>query len=187
MLADAGHAEVMYEIATQTTHPSWGYQVEHGATTVWETWGDNPPDGSLNMKMFGAVERFLYRDVAGIGLAAPGWKEVVVKPALTHRLDRARASLETPRGRVAIDWRKEGDRLLLDLEVPATSRADVWLPMDAEDGAVTEGGATIWRDGRMDGAHPTTGEMQQVDGCLRLEVGGGSYGFAVSSANPSVP
>jgi alpha-L-rhamnosidase len=179
VLADAGAADVMFDIATQTTYPSWGYQVEHGATTLWETWGDNPPDGSLNMKMFGGIEKFFYKDVAGISPAAPGWKEILVKPVLTHRLDHARASVRTPRGIVSIQWRWDGGRLLVDLEIPSTSRAEVWLPLGGSTTTVSEGQQVVWHRGR--GAPSASiGPVRHVGDALRLEIGGGSYAFAMS-------
>jgi alpha-L-rhamnosidase len=181
VLPDIGAADVMYDIATQTTNPSWGYQIANGATTLWETWGDNPPDGSLNMKVFGSIEKFLYREVAGISLAAPGWKDVLVKPSLTRKLVSARASVTTVRGDVAIDWRAEDDALRVDLEIPATSRADVWLPLgEAADVSVSESGETIWRSGEQVGARPGVGAATRADGHLRLAIGGGSYAFAIT-------
>ena len=167
VLPEIGAADLMYDIATQTTNPSWGYQVVNGATTIWETWGDLPADCSLNMKIFVSIEKFLFSTVAGISPAAPGWREVLVRPRLTHRLAHARASVRTVRGEVAIDWRREGDVLHVALEIPATSTADVWLPAGGgADASVTEGGqpvAGVRRDGEW----------------LRLALGGGSYALVV--------
>jgi alpha-L-rhamnosidase len=71
-MARHGLAELMYGIATQTTPPSWGYQVRQGATTVWETW-EGEPHHCRNMKMLGSSEVFFYRDLAGIAPDAPGF------------------------------------------------------------------------------------------------------------------
>jgi alpha-L-rhamnosidase len=38
LLTRMGRAELAYELAAQTTYPSWGYMAEHGATTMWELW-----------------------------------------------------------------------------------------------------------------------------------------------------
>ena len=169
VLSAAGAAEVMYEIATKTTFPSWGNQIARGATTLWETWGDNPAGYSQNMTVYGGIEKFLYADVAGISPAAPGWSRVLVMPSLTHRLASASARVRTVRGEVAIDWRVRDGRLLVELEVPATSRADVWLPTAVVDGpaVVAEGDSVVWREG--------TERPEYV----HLTVGGGSYAFEV--------
>ena len=168
VLPEVGAADVMYDIATQTTFPSWGHQIANGATTVWETWGDSPPDYSLNMKIFISIQKFLYRDVAGIAHAAPGWREVRVRPRLTHRLAHARASVRTVRGEVAIDWRRDGDELHVALEIPATSTADVWLPAAGDSASVFDGDEPL-------------GDVRRDGEWLRLALGGGSYQLRVGA------
>ena len=127
VLPDAGLADLMYQIATQTTYPSWGHQIENGATTVWEAWGGSP-GFSRNMKLMASIVTFLYQDVAGLAPAAPGWERIRVAPKLTRTLTHARARVRTVRGDVAVSWRVADGELHLTVEVPATSTADVWLP-----------------------------------------------------------
>lgn len=127
VLAAGGHADVMYEIATQTTFPGWGHQVVQGATTVWETWGGDA-GFSRNMKLMASIEKFLYQDVAGLAPAAPGWERIVVRPRLTETLTHARASVRTVRGVARVEWRVANGVLTLEAEVPASSTAEVWLP-----------------------------------------------------------
>jgi alpha-L-rhamnosidase len=139
VLTEVGAADVMYRIATQTDFPSWGNQIRQGATTVWETWGrghlltmngkESLLRGSKNMKLLAEVSTFLIRDVAGLGPAAAGWQRIRVRPAVTNVMSHAESRVSTPRGVAAIAWRREGDRLEVDLEVPATSIAEVGLPV----------------------------------------------------------
>ena len=98
--ADRGRAsaDVAYRLLLQTGCPSWLYPVTMGATTVWERWDSMLPDGSINpgeMTSFnhyalGAVADWLHRRVAGLAPAAPGYREIAVRPlptaALTSRL-----------------------------------------------------------------------------------------------------
>jgi len=137
VLSDGGRADVMLEIATQTTFPSWGHQVVQGATTVWETWGGSPTY-SRNMKLMASIEPFLYQDVAGLAPGAPGWERIVVRPRLTDRLAHASARVRTVRGTAAVRWRVADGVCELELEVPPSSSAEVWLPGAAE--AVHVGG-----------------------------------------------
>jgi alpha-L-rhamnosidase len=127
VLPDLGQAELMYEIATQTTFPSWGDQINRGATAVWETWGGSP-GFSRNMKLFALIERFLYRDVAGLAPAMPGWERLTIRPRLTQRLSHARAQVQTVRGVAGVAWRRSAAGVELELEVPASSTAELWLP-----------------------------------------------------------
>ncbi|RYE66013.1 MAG: alpha-rhamnosidase, partial [Oxalobacteraceae bacterium] len=88
-LADNGHADVAYQMLQQKTLPSYGHWVERGATTLWEDWkGDN----SRNHVMFGDVSAWFYKYLAGINAAAPGFKQIVIKPHVLGDLTYARAS-----------------------------------------------------------------------------------------------
>ncbi|HEX7134874.1 MAG TPA: alpha-L-rhamnosidase C-terminal domain-containing protein, partial [Iamia sp.] len=181
VLADLGAPEVMLRIATWEDFPGWGFQVTQGATTIWETWGHAAtkyPSSSRNMKLLAAISKFLYKDVAGISPLAPGWRRMLVKPCLTQHLDHAEARLATPRGDAAIAWRRRGESLTVDVTVPATSTAEVVLPLPAAGGVVEEGGTVLWADGR---ATPRPGlrDLLAVAGSLHLEAGGGTYRFTV--------
>ncbi len=70
-LSNSGHSDVAYRLLLQNTYPSWGYMIEHGATTMWERWnGDqmmgDPSMNSYNHYAYGAVAEWLYRYAAGI-------------------------------------------------------------------------------------------------------------------------
>ena len=44
-LTKTGHTKLAYNLLLNTEYPSWGYLVEHGATTTWERWnGDQMKD-----------------------------------------------------------------------------------------------------------------------------------------------
>ena len=109
--------------------PSWLYQVDRGATTVWERWDAILTDGSIhdgrmapmpddpdaheghmlsfNHYAYGAVIDWVYRNVGGIALdpANPGYREVILAPRPARGIDWARASVKSPFGRVSIEWR----------------------------------------------------------------------------------
>lgn len=125
-----GAADVMLGIARRRTFPSWGHQIEQGATTVWETWGGDP-GRSLNMKLLCSINAFLYRDVAGLSPAAPGWSRVAVHPKVTDHLPWASASVRTPHGPASITWHRDGHLLDVTLSLPATTQAEVALPHTA--------------------------------------------------------
>jgi alpha-L-rhamnosidase len=176
-LPDVGAADTMLEIATQTTPPGWGHQIALGATTIWESWWNDPP-GSLNMKMFGSVEAFFFEDVAGLAPTAPGWRAIRVRPALTDHIDWARARVQTARGAAAIEWRARAEGLDIELEIPPTSVADVWLPARWPHARVSLDGVAIW-DGEVAVDHPLVSTPIHEDGSIRFEIGGGRHRFAI--------
>ena len=135
-LVDFGYVEEASRLLLQPRLPSWLYPVTMGATTVWERWDSLLPDGSVNpgeMTSFnhyalGAVVDWLHRRVAGIAPAAPGYRRIRFAPLAITGMEDARVDLDTPSGRIAGGWRRDGESVVWTLDVPAHSRADVQIP-----------------------------------------------------------
>ena len=139
-LTEAGEPGLAYRLLLQTGCPSWLYPVTMGATTVWERWDSMLPDGSINpgeMTSFnhyalGAVADWLHRTVAGLAPAAPGYRELLVRPVPDRRLTHAWARHDTPYGEAASGWERDGERFTLRVTVPVGASATVHLPGAAE-------------------------------------------------------
>ena len=131
-LADEGHAAAAYDLLMQDTEPSWLTMIDRGATTVWEHWNGIDADGvahdSLNHYSKGAVVSFLHRNVAGLRATSPGYRTFRVAPAPGGGLAWARASHESPFGRIDVAWRIEGETFVLDVTVPGGTTAEIVLP-----------------------------------------------------------
>ncbi len=130
-LADAGHVRLAFDLLLRTEYPSWGYMVRRGATTTWERWNGDTGDVSMNSfnhYALGAVCGFLYRRVAGIEPIEPGYAQFRVAPLIDRRIQSAGATVDSVRGRIDTNWRVEGDNAILNLRVPANSRAEVVSP-----------------------------------------------------------
>lgn len=171
-LADHGHEDMAVSLLLQRNNPSWGYMIDQGATTIWERWTgsvDGVVTGSLNHYALGAITGFLYRRVAGIAEAAPGFEQIEVRPIHDPRLAAAGATYESVRGRIRIDWRREGGRYRLEADVPANAKAVIHLP----DGRVTE-------DGRAVGARSPVRLLERSGGKAVVEAGAGRWRFTVS-------
>ena len=178
-----GAAEVMYRIATRTTFPSWGYMIERGATTLWESWSDHREEKlSLNMKLLGSVEKFFYRDLAGIRATAPGFREVAIAPQVVGDLEWARAQVRTVRGEIAVDWRRSDTAFELDVTVPGNVAALVNLPKRSlEDVEVREGERLLWGSGGpMAGAVPGIHAVAESTDAVTLRVGSGHHRFQLT-------
>jgi len=187
-LPESGWANVFYVIATKTTFPSWGYEVLKGATTIWEAF-EYCPWCSLNMKMFGSVEKFFYKDLAGISPASPGYKRISIKPHIIGELKYVTASIKTVRGEVKSSWVREGDnKLRMEVTIPPNSQAKVSVPkMGLENVVITEGGKTIWENGSyIGGVEGITGGIESAK-YVTFDVGSGSYSFEMSSETPRKP
>jgi len=96
VLTDTGHTDVAYRLLLNTDYPSWGYMVEHGATTMWERWNrdqmrDQPEMNSYNHYAYGAVAEWIYRYAAGVDTDSkdPGFHTIFLHPHFDSRLGSA--------------------------------------------------------------------------------------------------
>ena len=179
VLTEAGRPDVAHRLLLTETFPSWGYSIRHGATTIWERWDgwtEHAGFQTANMNSFnhyslGSVGEWLYEYVAGIRSdpARSAYRHVLVAP-VPGDLEFARATYASVRGPIASDWRRIGDALHLDVEIPANVTATVVLPGH---GVLTESG----RDATdAEGVHAVRREAAAV----AAEIGSGRYSFAIS-------
>ncbi|MFI1094110.1 family 78 glycoside hydrolase catalytic domain [Streptomyces sp. NPDC020917] len=137
VLAAAGRSDVVYEIATQTTAPSYGAMLARGATSLTEFWDGS---GSQNHFMLGAIDRWFSASLAGIDQAGQsvGFADLLIAPTFVGDLTHVAATYQTPRGPVTSEWRRSGSSVTLDVSVPVGCRATVRLP-GLEDHRITSG------------------------------------------------
>ncbi len=179
VLPAGGRADVFLTVATRTTFPSWGEQIAKGATTLWEAWeGETDPQLSYNMKLFGSVQKFFFRDLAGIRRGSPGYATFTVEPQVVGGLTHARAEVSTVRGAISAGWRRDNGTFELDAAVPPNTRASIRVPKLGEaDPMVAEGGVTVWSRGEPAGSHPGITGARQTDEAVVFDVGSGDYSF----------
>jgi alpha-L-rhamnosidase len=181
VLADHGDVDLAYDVLTQTDYPGFGFMIAHGATTLWELWQEKTDPGmnSHNHHMFASAGTFLYRTVAGIQAAEPGYAKIRIAPHLIHDLNWASASTETPYGEVSSAWKRVDAGYALDVIVPAGTTATIELPkVGLANPQVAESGQVI---GVGAGAKPA-GILAAHDAgdSVEIEVGSGAYKFEVS-------
>ena len=144
-----GHHEEACRLIHLRTVPSWGYTIAMGATTIWERWDgyvagrgfQNPGMNSFNHWALGSVGEWIWRDIVGINPleAHPGYEQFVVHPRPGPGLTWAQGEYDSIRGLIVSDWRIDGDRFILKLQVPPGATATVHLPT-SDPSATTESG-----------------------------------------------
>jgi alpha-L-rhamnosidase len=168
-LSNSGHTDVAYRLLLQTSFPSWGYQIDKGATTMWERWDGIRPDGSFQNKAmnsfnhyaYGSVGEWMYENVAGIRATAPGFQKFVVKPIPGGSLHAATSRYETAYGQIDVRWSGEGGHFSLSVHVPVNTSAEIWVPANGR--RVSGGGARF---------------VRSENGYSIFEAGSGSYKLA---------
>ena len=136
VLLDLGEREIVYALLQRTEFPSWGYMVAKGATTIWERWNGDVGDVSMNSYnhyALGAVIGFLYRRIAGIDTAEPGFRAIRLAPETRLGFASAAADFDSPMGRVATRWQRTPELLSLRASVPPNTTASLTLPMLANE------------------------------------------------------
>jgi alpha-L-rhamnosidase len=152
VLTEIGRPDLAYTVLLQESYPGWLFSVKNGATTIWERWdswtpekGFNPEGmNSFNHYAYGSVVGWFYDTIAGLkpDAGAPGWKIFHVAPTPGGGLTFAKASVETPYGVAASDWKIANGRFELAVTVPANTQAQIALPT-ALAADVTEGGRPL--------------------------------------------
>jgi alpha-L-rhamnosidase len=169
VLSANGQHDLAYKVATQTTEPSYGDWIRHGATTLWEDWKGT---SSLDHIMFGDISAWFYQTLAGLNADpdAPGFKHFTVRPQIpiTGDLTYVRAWHNSPYGRVESDWKRGREALVMRVTVPVGTTAEVFVPC-ANPARVSEAGSPASsRNVRFVGSEA---------GYAQYHVGSGSYEF----------
>jgi alpha-L-rhamnosidase len=165
--------------------PSWGYEVDNGATTMWERWNSytknkgffEPSMNSFSHYAFGAVAEWMFATLAGIDTVGAGFAHIAIKPeppTVNSNPDRApidwvSASYDSIRGPIASRWKLTAQDFELEATIPANTSATVYVPAQAAD-EITEGGRPLARARGVK-------FVRMEDGRAVLEVVSGSYRF----------
>jgi alpha-L-rhamnosidase len=109
-LSAGGHTDVAYGMVDEPSYPGWGHMLERGATTIWETWTESDDVYSQNHPMFGSVNEWFYKWLAGIrpDEGAVGFDRFRIEPSMPAALEWVEASYESVRGTIRSGWRLEG-------------------------------------------------------------------------------
>ncbi len=137
VMAENGLEDLAAYLLFQEGFPGWMHCVNLGATTIWERWNSVLDDGrisgtemnSLNHYSYGSVMEYVYRDLAGIQGAAPGFGRVRFAPQPTARLREAECAYDSVSGEYASAWRVNADgTLTVKFRVPFGCTAEAVLP-----------------------------------------------------------
>ena len=126
-LDESGFDELILPFYQSPDYPGWGYMVENGATTFWEQWNGH---WSQIHSCFASADNWLYHGLAGIrpDPAGPGFKKILIEPAVVGDITWVKAHHDSPYGRIAVNWTREAGKLVLDVEIPANTTATVKVP-----------------------------------------------------------
>jgi alpha-L-rhamnosidase len=126
-LQDSQRNDLAYTMATQKDFPGWGYLLSQGATTFGEQW-----DGYWSQihSCYVSIGSWMYQGLAGIrpDETGPGFKKIIIKPAVVGDLTWVKCTYNSIHGRIISNWKREGDKLTMDVTIPANTTATVYVP-----------------------------------------------------------
>jgi alpha-L-rhamnosidase len=161
-----GREDLAYRLLLNRDYPSWLFEIEHGATSIWERWdGWTPEKGFQDPGMnsfahyaFGAVGEWMFKTIGGLGAEQPGFRRFFLAPKPGGGLQHAEARHFSIRGEVRLAWKlREDGKLELDVLVPPNTGATLVIPAR---GAVTESGRAL---DEVPGVRVTRGSDLRVD------------------------
>jgi alpha-L-rhamnosidase len=162
VLSSVGENDLAVKHFQSRKYPSWGYEVEQGATTIWECWNSYTKDkglgGAQHVQMdssfahyaFGAVCEWMMSTLAGIATDGPGYKRIIIRPSPPspgsnpdrEPINWVKAHYDSIHGRIVSNWRLKDGRFVLETTIPANSTATVYVPAKSAE-SVTESGAPL--------------------------------------------
>ncbi|WP_175416240.1 alpha-L-rhamnosidase [Aggregatimonas sangjinii] len=153
-LAAIGRSDLANRILLNKDYPSWGFQIENGATTIWERWNSYTPEkgfnGAMNAKMnsfnhyaFGAFSQYLFSEIAGIATEDAGFNTIKIQPHLgNHKLTHVAATYESINGPIKSSWSIKNDRFYLEVHIPVNTIAKIHIP-NKNNGQIKENGKLV--------------------------------------------
>ncbi len=162
-LQQEGRDDLIVGMYQKRDYPGWGYMVEQKATTLWEQWNGY---WSQIHACFASADNWLYEGLAGIRPDAnnPGFKHIIIKPAVVGAIQWAGSHYDSLYGRIVSRWKREKQKLTMDVSIPANATGTVYVPAKALS-AVTESGSAVGK----------------VAGVKFLRMEGGAAVFSVES------
>ncbi len=137
-LSTTDNDDLAFMLLNRKKYPSWLYPVTQGATTIWERWDGQKPDGtfqdvgmnSFNHYAYGAIGEWLYKHVAGLDIDPmnPGYKHILFYPHPGGGLTKASAELKSMYGPIKSSWNINQSQFTYEVAIPANATATVTLP-----------------------------------------------------------
>lgn len=141
VLSESGLNEYAYSLLLNEQYPGWLFEVNCGATTIWERWNSLDTEGlisstgmnSLNHYSYGSIAAWLYRYMCGFMPSMNKETKMVIKPYTDSRIKSACGKWNSPYGIYSSKWEYENDKIKFEFEIPFNANAKVILPDGREE------------------------------------------------------
>lgn len=139
VLSENGYSTQAYSLLLNEEYPGWLYEVNMGATTIWERWNSVLPDGkvsdtgmnSLNHYAYGSIAAWMYRWMCGITPLedSPGCSRIKIQFIPDDRMEWIQANYDSAAGQYQVGWKQEkSGQLQVKITVPFGAEAIFCIP-----------------------------------------------------------
>ncbi|MGE5436177.1 MAG: family 78 glycoside hydrolase catalytic domain, partial [Syntrophothermus sp.] len=137
VLSSLNRNDIAWKVLTNNHYPSWFFMIDNGATTLWERWDSyhpkkgffDPTMNSFNHCSLGCIGEWLYTGLAGIKSLSTGFKKVRIEPYIPEELTFIEASYKSIYGTIKSNWKKENNKVVLNVSIPFNTFAEIVLPV----------------------------------------------------------
>jgi alpha-L-rhamnosidase len=123
--------------------PGYGYQLSKGATSLTESWAALKYVSNNHM-MLGHLMEWFFSGIGGIRQASgsDSYRNIIISPEIVGDLKWAETKFSSVWGDIVSNWKIEGDEILINVSVPVSCKAVVYIPQ-ADPGNIFEGGKPV--------------------------------------------
>lgn len=140
-LAEHGRSDIIYQMVTNDTMPSYKYFLDKGLTALPEYWNFEAPwwgmARSRNHAMMGHVKEWFTKYLAGISLAEVGYDVVNLKPSVLKNVTWVKGSVDTVHGLIISEYKIcEDGSIDWKITLPVGVSANIYVPVLSENQSV---------------------------------------------------
>ena len=204
VLSKYGYLNLAYTLLYNDDFPSWLYQVDNGATTMWEHWDSRKEDGtfwseymnSFNHYAYGSIGDWMYKTIGGISSRKPGFKKSVISPKPEKKIGNSLCSLTTMYGELSCEWTLMKNMISISVVIPPNTDCLIILPSPKDNEGLkkqikkttndlatfTDGKIRAKKNGFLEGKYTETAPWDEKEifvssKDLGFELGSGQYTF----------
>ena len=199
VLTRFGYHNLAYTLLMQKSYPSWLYPVTQGATTIWERWDGQKPNGdfqtismnSFNHYAYGAIGDWMYKTLGGVNSSIKvdevGYKKIILKPHVDNklvskkeeeqsddeRLTMVNTDLDTYYGKISSHWQNNESQLNMNITIPVNTMAELHIPSNKIEN-IFEGSSKLTKSKDIKIIKTTSTEIV-------VSIGSGTYNFTIKN------
>ena len=114
-LLKCGLNEYAFRVLNAKGYPGYRTWLDDGATTLYEDWHMRY---SKNHHMYSCFMVWMMKSIVGIQMTSPAYDTVTIAPAFFEELEFASGHIDSPHGRISVEWKREADGIHADFVIP---------------------------------------------------------------------